>query len=77
MLQLPGSHLHPAVPLVAGGLARLFGTAARTPFDILRQRLQVQGTLKDSVYKVRMSLSILIRSHLSNLPHRVKGHLGL
>ena len=76
MLQLPGSHLHPAVPLVAGGLARLFGTAARTPFDILRQRLQVQGTLKDSVYKVRMSRSILIRSSLTQVASQGKGTFG-
>lgn len=42
---------HPAVPLIAGGLARLLGTACRTPFDILRQRLQVQGSLLRSQYK--------------------------
>eukprot|EP01087_Luapelamoeba_hula_P020954 TRINITY_DN7234_c0_g1_i4.p1 TRINITY_DN7234_c0_g1~~TRINITY_DN7234_c0_g1_i4.p1 ORF type:complete len:382 (+),score=60.10 TRINITY_DN7234_c0_g1_i4:37-1182(+) len=49
---LPGSGLHPAVPLIAGGLARLIGTACRTPFDIIRQRLQVQGTLpQHSQYK--------------------------
>lgn len=42
---------HPAVPLVAGGLARLLGTACRTPFDVLRQRLQVQGSLLNSEFK--------------------------
>jgi solute carrier family 25 iron transporter 28/37 len=42
---------HPAVPLIAGGMARLIGTACRTPFDILRQRLQVQGSLTNSHYK--------------------------
>ncbi|KAL6059475.1 Mitochondrial carrier [Balamuthia mandrillaris] len=42
---------HPAVPVIAGGLARLLGTACRTPFDILRQRLQVQGSIKNSAYK--------------------------
>ena len=37
--------MNPLVPLLAGGLARVLGTACRTPFDIVRQRLQVQDTL--------------------------------
>jgi len=51
---------HPAVPLVAGGLARLLGTACRTPFDILRQRLQVQGSLLRSQYKGLGTFSALM-----------------
>jgi len=50
-----GSHRsalnNPLIPLAAGALARLFGTAARTPFDILRQRLQILGTVRQSEYK--------------------------
>lgn len=42
---------HPAVPLAAGLSARLFGTAVRTPFDIVKQRLQVDGALKKSRYR--------------------------
>jgi len=38
------------IPLAAGGTARLFGTAFRTPFDLIKQRLQVQGTLKEKQY---------------------------
>lgn len=37
--------MNPLVPLLAGGMARVLGTAARTPFDIVRQRLQLQDTL--------------------------------
>jgi len=34
------------VPLTVGTVARIVGTASRTPFDIIKQRLQVQGSLK-------------------------------
>lgn len=33
------------VPLLLGGLARVAGTAMRTPFDTIRQRMQIQGSL--------------------------------
>jgi hypothetical protein len=32
---------HPLAPLFAGAMARLVGTACRTPFDIVKSRLQV------------------------------------
>lgn len=35
------SIFHPLAPLVAGAMARLVGTACRTPFDIIKARLQV------------------------------------
>lgn len=41
----------PLIWLTAGAAARLIGTAARTPFDIVKQRMQVQGSLE----KPRMS----------------------
>lgn len=36
----------PILTLSAGALARVLGTACRTPFDILKQQLQVEGQLK-------------------------------
>ncbi|EFC50540.1 predicted protein [Naegleria gruberi] len=36
----------PLLTLSAGLLARIFGTACRTPFDIVKQQLQVEGQLK-------------------------------
>ena len=33
------------VPLLLGGLARVAGTALRTPFDTIKQRMQIQGSL--------------------------------
>ena len=36
----------PLIWLTAGAAARLIGTAVRTPFDIVKQRMQVQGSLK-------------------------------
>eukprot|EP00741_Cyanophora_paradoxa_P021351 tig00021348_g20610.t1 len=42
--------LSPLVPLAAGFAARVFGTATRTPFDVVKQRLQVQGS-SAGVYK--------------------------
>jgi hypothetical protein len=35
----------PVITLAAGALARVVGTACRTPFDILKQQLQVEGQL--------------------------------
>jgi hypothetical protein len=35
----------PLIWLTAGASARLIGTAIRTPFDIVKQRMQVQGSL--------------------------------
>lgn len=35
----------PFLTLAAGGLARVLGTACRTPFDILKQQLQVEGQI--------------------------------
>jgi len=39
------------ITLAAGGTARLFGTACRTPFDLVKQRLQIQGSLSQRNYK--------------------------
>lgn len=33
-------------PLTAAGLMRVVGTTIRTPFDVVRQRMQVMGGLK-------------------------------
>ncbi|KAL9644865.1 hypothetical protein ABK040_005345 [Willaertia magna] len=38
----------PLLTLSAGVFARILGTACRTPFDILKQQLQIEGQLKDS-----------------------------
>ena len=46
----------PLIWLTAGAAARLIGTAARTPFDIVKQRMQVQGSLKQP----RMFLLLLL-----------------
>jgi hypothetical protein len=48
---------------LTGGLARLLGTACRTPFDILRQRLQVQGSLLRSQYKVVVVAVVVCAPH--------------
>jgi solute carrier family 25 (mitochondrial iron transporter), member 28/37 len=45
----------PLVWLGAGASARLVGTAVRTPFDIVKQRLQVQGALKRPLYTSSLS----------------------
>jgi len=37
---------NPFLPLAIGTVARVVGTASRTPFDIIKQRLQIQGSLK-------------------------------
>jgi hypothetical protein len=34
-----------AVPLILGGVARVIGTTLRTPFDVIKQRMQIQGSL--------------------------------
>jgi len=39
------SYMYTILPLFAAGLARLTGTALRTPFDIIKQRMQIQGSL--------------------------------
>lgn len=35
----------PLLTLAAGGFARVLGTACRTPFDILKQQLQIEGQI--------------------------------
>lgn len=47
---LPLGKYEPAIWLVAGASARLIGTAVRTPFDIVKQRMQVQGSLHKPLY---------------------------
>eukprot|EP01104_Vermistella_antarctica_P015729 TRINITY_DN5231_c0_g1_i2.p1 TRINITY_DN5231_c0_g1~~TRINITY_DN5231_c0_g1_i2.p1 ORF type:complete len:461 (+),score=56.68 TRINITY_DN5231_c0_g1_i2:306-1688(+) len=42
---------NPLLPLLAGGCARFIGTACRTPFDIVKARLQVQGSLEQQKYR--------------------------
>jgi hypothetical protein len=38
----------PIITLMAGMSARVLGTAVRTPFDMLKQQMQIQGLLKDA-----------------------------
>jgi len=44
------SYMYTLLPLMAGGLARVTGTALRTPFDIVKQRMQIQGSI---LYKIK------------------------
>ena len=37
---------NPLFPIALGAIARIAGTMSRTPFDIVKQRMQVQGSLK-------------------------------
>ena len=41
------------VPLLLGGLARVAGTAVRTPFDVIKQRMQIQGSLPKRAEQLR------------------------
>lgn len=48
-------------PLFAGAVARVFGTAARTPFDIIKQRMQIKGSFKK---QLKLSSSLEMFSHV-------------
>lgn len=41
-----GDTFEPLIPIVAGASARLFGSSVKTPFDVVKQRLEVQGAIK-------------------------------
>jgi len=41
-----GHYLSAVLPLAAAGVFRVLGTVLRTPFDVVRQRMQVMGGLK-------------------------------
>lgn len=41
----------PVITLAAGVCARILGTAVRTPFDMLKQQMQIQGQLKTRQFK--------------------------
>eukprot|EP00160_Parvularia_atlantis_P001471 Unigene11173_Nuclearia_a/m.34186 Unigene11173_Nuclearia_a/g.34186 ORF Unigene11173_Nuclearia_a/g.34186 Unigene11173_Nuclearia_a/m.34186 type:complete len:346 (+) Unigene11173_Nuclearia_a:37-1074(+) len=43
-----GDTFEPIIPLLAGAGARLFGSSVKTPFDVVKQRLEVQGALRTS-----------------------------
>jgi hypothetical protein len=47
-----------AITLSAGACARIFGTAIRTPFDMLKQQLQVENQIKSEqkglVYSIKL-----------------------
>lgn len=45
LLDTAKSWKYPILTLCAGATARVFGTACRTPFDIVKQRLQVEGQI--------------------------------
>jgi len=49
------------VPLLLGGLARVAGTTIRTPFDIVRQRMQIQGSLPSRAEQLKQPVHL--RSH--------------
>jgi hypothetical protein len=46
------------VPLLLGGLARVAGTAIRTPFDIVRQRMQIQGSLPSRAEQLKQPVHL-------------------
>lgn len=46
-----------ALPLLLGGALRVVGTTLRTPFDLIRQRMQVQGSLADRAEQVKRPVS--------------------
>jgi hypothetical protein len=41
-------YFYASLPLLAGGFMRAFGSTVRTPFDVVRSRLQVAGALRGS-----------------------------
>jgi len=49
----PSSPWLVAVPLLLGGVARVIGTTIRTPFDIIKLRMQVQGGLDRYAEEIR------------------------
>jgi len=58
-----------SIPLLMGGLARFVGTAIRTPFDVIRQRMQVQRSIDIStvIHSTHPSTASVSR------PARVRG----
>lgn len=49
------------VPLLLGGIARVAGTAVRTPFDVIKQRMQIQGSLPKRAEQLRQPVEL--RAH--------------
>ena len=63
------AHYEPVVWLAAGAGARLIGTAVRTPFDVVKERLQIQGSLKVFFLSFCMHFFLSSNSHpLSPFP---------
>eukprot|EP00761_Pharyngomonas_kirbyi_P006530 gb/GECH01006537.1/.p1 GENE.gb/GECH01006537.1/~~gb/GECH01006537.1/.p1 ORF type:complete len:318 (+),score=46.30 gb/GECH01006537.1/:1-954(+) len=60
--ELPFGYFTPVVTVMAGAGARVLGTACRTPFDMLKQHLQVQGISDQSTRGTMHILKTIFRS---------------